>query len=177
MFSFSAMRSGVPSRVWVLVLALGPGVVSGATLALRCAPALADAGTQPPQPSLAALLQERRASVDPAVAELSALLRELRARPASDAGADALSQAERSLATLEQLVKQHADAPTITRHKQLVWAALLLADRLVARAAAQAALSRAEAAVHDAQAQAQAAKLARERAEAALAHGTEQHAP
>jgi hypothetical protein len=77
---------------------------------------------------------------------------------AKTAGKPGLDRARQELIRLHQLIERRADPEAIARRKQLVWAALSLSDRQMARAelatALQMALSRRE----QAEAQLKAAK-------------------
>ncbi|HEX7476581.1 MAG TPA: hypothetical protein VF331_02120 [Polyangiales bacterium] len=145
-----------------LALFCGSGLGLGAAGHVR---AEAPNAQYKPQPSLAALLLQQRASVDPGVAELRALLRELRSRPSASVAGAVLEDAERTVDQVEALTRGHAELAVLTRRKQIAWAALSLADRLIARALAEHALSQAAARLALAEAAAQSAKAAREAAE------------
>ena len=105
----------------------------------------------------------RRAPLDPAVAELEALWQELSERPlAKTAGKAGLDRARAELARLRELIGKRADADAIARRKQLVWAALSLSDRQMARAELAEALRAALLRREEAELQLKAAKLANE---------------
>lgn len=87
------------------------------------------------------LFGPQRTTVDPALAQLEALWTELSERPlAKTAGKVGLDRARAELSRLRELIGRRADADAIARRKQLVWAALSLSDREMARAELAAAL-------------------------------------
>jgi hypothetical protein len=99
--------------------------------------------------ALRGLLGSKTTAVDPGVAQLEAAWSELSERPsAKTAGKPGLDRARQELTRLHQLIERRADPQAIARRKQLVWAALSLSDRQMARAelaaALQAALQRRE---------------------------------
>ena len=99
--------------------------------------------------ALRGLLAGKSPAVDPGVAQLEAAWTELSERPlAKTAGKPGLDRARQELTRLHQLIEQRADPQAIARRKQLVWAALSLSDRQMARAelatALQTALQRRE---------------------------------
>ena len=107
-----------------------------------------------------------RATLDPELAELEALWQELAGRPlAKSAGKVGLDRARAELTRLRELIAMRAEASAITRRKQLVWAALSLSDRQMARAELASALRAAIARREEAEAQLKAAKLANEAAQ------------
>jgi len=119
--------------------------------------------------ALRGLFGAPRASVDPELAELEALLAELADSPlAKTAGKHGLERARAELQQLHLLVAQRADEPSIARHKQLVWAALSVSDRQMARAELAAALKSALLLREREQAKLQSAKLERERSQLRL---------
>jgi hypothetical protein len=102
-----------------------------------------------------------RVTVDPGVAQLEALMAELSERPlAKTAGRPGLDRARQELAQLRTLIDERADAQAIARKKQVVWAALSVCDRQMARAELAAALLIALSQREQAEAQLRAAKLA-----------------
>jgi hypothetical protein len=127
---------------------------------------------------LRGLLQSPRVSVDPAVAQLEALMAELSEHPlAKTAGKAGLERARVELSQLLELIDQHAGAQKIARKKQLVWAALSLSDRQMARAELAGALQTAIARREQAEAQLRAAKLASEANRIELEAQVAPHAP
>jgi hypothetical protein len=113
--------------------------------------------------ALGGLLRSPRVTIDPAVAQLEALLADLSARPiAKTAGKAGLDRARVELARLRELIDQRADADAIARKKQLVWAALSSSDRQMARAELAMALRAALSQREQAEAQLRAAKSARD---------------
>jgi hypothetical protein len=109
------------------------------------------------------LLQSPRVSVDPGVAQLEALMAELSEHPlAKTAGKEGLDRARVELSRLRKSIDRRANAQTIARRKQLVWAALSSSDRQMARAELAGALKLAIARREAAEAQLRAAKLASE---------------
>jgi len=119
--------------------------------------------------TLRGLLGGPRTSVDPELTELEALWSELAAEPlAKSAGKPGLDRAQSELTRLRQLIAAGADARDIARIKQLVWAALSLSDRQMARAELAAALHSALARRAQAEARLREARLAREQAELRL---------
>lgn len=111
--------------------------------------------------ALGGLLRSPRVTIDPAVAHLEALIAELSERPmAKTAGKPGLDRARIELARLRELIDQRADAESIARKKQMVWAALSASDRQMARAELATALRVALAQREQAEAQLRAAKLA-----------------
>lgn len=127
------------------------------------APSAEPARTSPGDAALRGLLQSPRVSVDPGVAQLEALMAELSEHPlAKTAGKPGLDRARAELTRLRQLIDQRADAQTIARKKQIVWAALSSSDRQMARAELAVALQTAIDRRECAEAQLKAAKLARE---------------
>lgn len=114
--------------------------------------------------ALRGLLAGKSAGVDPAVAQLEAAWTELSERPlAKTAGKPGLDRARQELTRLHQLIERRADPEAIARRKQLVWAALSLSDRQMARAELATAL--------------QTALLRREQAEAQLKAAKSEPAP
>lgn len=113
--------------------------------------------------ALGGLLQTPRVSVDPAVVQLEALMAELAERPlAKTAGKPALDRARVELSRLRRMIDERADATSIARKKQIVWAALSASDREMARAELATALRTALSRREEAEAQLKAAQLARD---------------
>jgi hypothetical protein len=113
--------------------------------------------------ALGGLLRSPRVTIDPAVAQLEALMAELAQRPmAKTAGKPGLDRARVELARLRELIDRRADAESIARKKQMVWAALSTSDRQMARAELAMALRAALSQREQAEAQLRAAKLARD---------------
>jgi hypothetical protein len=109
--------------------------------------------------ALRGLLSARGTGVDPGVAQLEAAWTELSERPlAKSAGKPGLDRARQELTRLHQLIQRRADLNVIARRKQLVWAALSLSDRQMARAELAAALQTALSRREQAEAQLKAAK-------------------
>jgi hypothetical protein len=107
----------------------------------------------------------RRASLDPEIADLEALWQELSERPlAKTAGKPGLDRARAELTRLQTLIGRRAEASAIARRKQLVWAALSVSDRQMARAELAEALRTAMLRRERAEQQLKAAKLANESA-------------
>lgn len=112
------------------------------------------------------LFAPQRATVDPALAQLEALWTELSERPlAKTAGKLGLERARLELSRLRELIGRRAGAGAIARRKQLVWAALSLSDREMARAELAAALRTALSHREQAELELRAAKHERERRE------------
>jgi hypothetical protein len=105
---------------------------AGCALCVRFAgPACAQAGSEAAgEPSLARLLSPRPVQAD-AAAQLAQVLGELERRPEAPAAREALAEAH---AALDALSTRQSDPAGLIRQKQWLWAALLLADRLIARA-------------------------------------------
>jgi len=113
--------------------------------------------------ALRGLLAGKGTGIDPAVAQLEAAWTELSERPlAKTAGKPGLDRARQELTVLHQLIQRRADPHAIARRKQLVWAALSLSDRQMARAELAAALQTALSRREQAEAQLKAAKPAAE---------------
>lgn len=113
--------------------------------------------------ALRGLFAGKRTGVDPAVAQLEAAWAELSERPlAKTAGKPGLDRARQELTRLHQLIERRADPQAIARRKQLVWAALSLSDRQMARAELASALQAALQRRAQAEAQLKAAKPAPE---------------
>jgi hypothetical protein len=113
--------------------------------------------------ALGGLFRTPRVTIDPALAQLEALLAELEARPsAKTAGKPALDRARVELSQLRRLIDQPADSRAIVRKKQLVWAALSASDRQMARSELAAALQTALTRRQEAESQLKAAQLARD---------------
>jgi hypothetical protein len=113
--------------------------------------------------ALGGLFRSARVTVDPAVAQLEALMVELEARPSSKtAGKIGLDRARVELSRLRRLIDRRADEATIARKKQLVWAALSSSDRQMARAELAAALQTALSRRQAAEAQLKAAQIVRD---------------
>ena len=91
--------------------------------------------------TLQGILSGKGPGMDPAVAQLEAAWQELAERPlAKTAGKPGLDRARQELTRLHQLIADRAHPQAIERRKQLVWAALSLSDREMARAELAAAL-------------------------------------
>jgi hypothetical protein len=122
------------------------------------------AGDRQAEPSLGRLLRPTRAQAGD-VDRLAQLLAELEQRTlAKVAAAAALVQARAELDRLRQLRAQGATADAIERRQQIVWAALLLVDRLIARAEHAAALQRLEVQARSMEAEARRARAGQEAA-------------
>ncbi len=130
-------------------------LIAGQAACARADDAPAQAGT-----SLASLLRGGGARLDPGIDELSALVKELRGRVHAAVASAVLDSAGRAIAAATQAALDHRDAREV-RQKQSAWAALSLADRLIARADADAALRELSGAVTQAEADAQTAAAAR----------------
>jgi hypothetical protein len=102
--------------------------------------------------------------------QLGQLLRELAERPGANAASAELLAAQRVLADLRQLQAQAAAPAAVERRRQTLWAALLLIDRLEARATYQLALRALEGRV--ARAEAELARVRSENAQAATLRGS-----
>jgi hypothetical protein len=119
------------------------------------------------EPSLAQLLTGAPARPDDA-AQLVDQLAWLEKRSFARFGAPALNEARAALNSLATLRANKASPEQIERRKELVWSALLLADRLIARAELAAALRVVELRLRQAESDAARAAQARADAEAAL---------
>jgi hypothetical protein len=119
------------------------------------------------EPSLAQLLTGAPARPDDA-AQLVDQLAWLEKRSFARFGAPALNEARAALNSLATLRANKASPEQIERRKELVWSALLLADRLIARAELAAALRVVELRLRQAESDAARAAHARAEAEAAL---------
>jgi hypothetical protein len=114
--------------------------------------------------ALRGLLGGKSSGVDPGVAQLEAAWTELSERPlAKTAGKPGLDRARQELTRLHQLIERRADPQAIARRKQLVWAALSLSDRQMARAELAAALQTALQRREQAEAQLKAAQATPDR--------------
>jgi hypothetical protein len=122
---------------------------------------------QSAEPSLAQLLTGAPARPDDA-AQLADQLALLEKRSFARFGAAALNEARAALNSLATLRANKASPEQIERRKELVWSALLLADRLIARAELAAALRVVELRLRQAESDAARAAQARADAEAAL---------
>ena len=102
------------------------------------------------------------------------MLSELRGRPGAQALASLpMERAAETIERVRQLSVQRADPARVARAKQIAWAALSLADRVLALAAADSALHEAQAHALRARAQAQQAEHARLQLERELAQALE----
>jgi hypothetical protein len=117
--------------------------------------------------SLGALLRGPAHAGDPALHELVQLEAELRAADASHVAEPALQRAHAAIGAARDS-ERRAEPKEVARRKQLAWAALSLADRLIARQRAEAALREAEARLAKSAADARAAQAARDYAKQAL---------
>ncbi|HEY2734085.1 MAG TPA: hypothetical protein VGI70_08870 [Polyangiales bacterium] len=149
------------------------GVTFAASLALAGALAAGAFAQQAesfakPQPSLAQLLGTSTAPHDESE-RFADLLSQLDKRPLHRYASLALDQARAALSSLSSLRASRAPAAAIERRKQLIWTALLLADRLIARAEAEAALH--TLALRAREAEADADRAERERGAASSAVG------
>jgi hypothetical protein len=164
------MRTGCIAGLSVVAcLALRPARADEPPAAQSSQTAPAGTGEPEADAALRGLLGGRRASVDPAFAELDALCAELAEHPlATSAGKLGLDRARAELARLRASLAQQADADSIALQKQRVWAALALADRQIARAALAAEHKAAERRVAQADVRLDEARRAREQAEAEL---------
>ena len=120
-----------------------------------------------PEPSLARLLRASPVTDDDGA--FNELLSELERRPLAAVAERAFAAARAALDRVRALRAQRASSAVQAHQKQVVWAALLLADRLLARAEHEAARMRLEALATRAEAEAAEARTARVAAEAALA--------
>jgi hypothetical protein len=143
---------------------LAVGLLALGAVLLAVQPAVAQ--NQASEPSLAQLLSAPPARPDDA-AQLALQLAQLEKRPFARFGASALNEARAALDSLPALRANKAAPEAIERRKELVWAALLLADRLMARAELAAALHVLELRARQVEAAAKQAEQARDAAEAA----------
>lgn len=127
--------------------------------------------------SLGALLRGPRTTSDPAFTELRQLHAELSARPARAAAQAVLERTMRAIEAAEQSALQRASVAQVTRKKQIAWALLSLADRLIARADAEVLLREAERRAERAHRKASAAERARRQAEAQRVTSAEEPRP
>jgi hypothetical protein len=121
----------------------------------------AAAQSEASEPSLAQLFSAPPTRPDDAT-QLAQQLAQLEKRPFARFGASALNEARAALDSLPALRANKVAPEAIERRKELVWAALLLADRLMARAELAAALRVLELRARQAEADAKQAETARD---------------